>query len=74
MFNRIDIHGCSSSEAKVQLDNYLNSLPATAKEVTVIHGYSSKVLQQYVRIQYKHKRVARRILTMNAGETILQLK
>ena len=43
-------------------------------EITVIHGYSSKVLQQYVRKQYHHKRARRKILTMNAGETIILLK
>lgn len=39
-----------------------------------IHGYSSKILQQFIRKQYKHKRAGRHILTMNAGETIIQLK
>ena len=57
MFNQIDIHGCTTIEAKIRLDNY-----------------SSKILQQFIRKQYKHKRAGRRILTMNAGETIIQLK
>ena len=72
MFNQIDIHGCTTIEAKIRLDNYLNSLSPNTKEITVVHGYSSKILQQFIRKQYKH--AGRRILTMNAGETIIQLK
>ena len=74
MFNQIDIHGCTTIEAKIRLDNYLNSLSPNTKEITVVHGYSSKILQQFIRQQYKHKRAGRRILTMPAGETIIQLK
>ena len=74
MFNQIDIHGCTPNEAKVKLDNYLNSLNPLINEVTVIHGYSSKILQNYVRKQYKHKKILRKILTMNDGTTILILK
>lgn len=74
MFNQIDIHGCTTLEAKSRLDNYINALGSNVHEITVIHGYSSRILQQYVRKQYKHKRVGRKILTLNAGETIIQLK
>lgn len=74
MFNQIDIHGCTKTEAKIRLDNYINSLSSYTTEITVIHGYSSKVLQQYVRKQYKHKRIAHKILTINQGETIIILK
>ena len=74
MFNSIDLHGCSVSEAKLQLDKYISGLSNNASEVTVIHGYSSSILANFVRKQYKHKRVARKILTMNRGETILVLK
>lgn len=74
MFNTIDIHGCSATEAKIRLDNYLNNLSNTTTEITIIHGYSSKVLQQYVRKTYKHKRILRKILTMNPGETVIILK
>lgn len=75
MFNTIDIHGYTISEAKVELDNYISSLPASTTELTVIHGYiSGSNLQSFVRKQYRHKRIVRVILTMNNGETILILK
>lgn len=74
MFSTIDLHGYTKQEAKVQLDNYLNSLSKGQHEVTVIHGYSSNILQNYIQKQYKHKRLTRKILTMNKGETILVIK
>lgn len=74
MFNEIDIHGCTTLEAKVRLDNYLNQLSAFVSEITIIHGYSSKILQQYVRKQYQHKKIKRKILTMNQGVTIFAIK
>lgn len=74
MFNQIDIHGCTTIEAKIRHDNYLNSLSPNTKEITVVHGYSSKILQQFIRKQYKHKRAGRRILTMNAGRNDHSIK
>lgn len=74
MFDQIDIHGCTTIEAKVKLDNFLNNLNPLINEVTIIHGYSSKILQQYVRTQYKHKKILRKILTINKGTTILVIK
>lgn len=72
MFNIIDIHGLNTSESKVLLDKTINTM--RTGELKVIHGYSSNVLQTFVRKQYKHKKVASRILSMNPGETILVIK
>lgn len=66
----IDLHGYTKQEAKVQLDHFINGLAKDHHEITVIHGYSSSILQTYVQRQYKHKRIKRKILTMNKGETI----
>ena len=64
MLSTIDLHGCSQSEAKVKLD----------KEVTIVHGYSSSILLNYVRKKYSHPRIERKILTLNKGETVFILK
>lgn len=74
MNKQIDIHNCTIIEAKIKLDNFFDKLTLIDKEVSIIHGYSSKILQQYVRKQYKHKKIQRKILTMNPGETIIILK
>lgn len=70
MFYTIDLHGCTKQEAKVQLDRCLLNLPAGQHEITVIHGYSTKVLLDLVQKQYHHKRLLRKILTLNKGETV----
>lgn len=70
MFYTIDLHGYTRQEAKVQLNRYLSNLPAGQHEITVIHGYSSTVLLDFVQKQYRHKRLLRKILTLNKGETI----
>ena len=68
MLSTIDLHGCSQSEAKVKGTSIL------VKEVTVIHGYSSSILLNYVRKKYSHPRIERKILTLNKGETVFILK
>lgn len=68
----LDLHGCNKIEAKIKLDNYLNN--TIYHEVSIIHGYSSNILSNYVRKTYKHQRIKKRILTMNKGETIYLLK
>ena len=74
MFREIDLHGYSKVEAKGRLTSYLNSLPQGQYELTVIHGYSSTVLKNFVQKEFKHKRVIKKILTMNKGETIYIVK
>lgn len=74
MFSTIDLHGCTRQEAKVQLDHYIDSLSSSPHEVTVIHGYSSTVLKNFVQKQYHHQRLKRKILTLNQGETILVIQ
>ena len=48
MLSTIDLHGCSQSEAKVKLDHFLKGTSILVKEVTIVHGYSS-ILLNYVR-------------------------
>lgn len=74
MLSTIDLHGCSQSEAKVKLDHFLKGSSVLVKEVTVIHGYSSSILLNYVRKKYSHPRIERKILTLNEGETVFILK
>jgi DNA-nicking Smr family endonuclease len=71
----IDIHNMKRAEAKRYLEQFLSRANGNVREVTVIHGYSSgTVLQQMVRNSLKHSRIKRKVLTMNPGVTILELK
>ncbi len=74
MFYSIDIHSMTKTEAKVAIDNYIDSMSGLCQEIEVIHGYSSTILRDYVRKQYRHKKVGRKILTTNPGVTILTIK
>jgi len=70
MFKTIDIHGMTTSQAKKRLEQAITTAPSKC-EITVIHGYhGGQALQNMVR-KLKHSRIKQKILSMNAGETIL---
>ena len=74
IYAKIDIHGLSETEAKVYLDQMLQSMPKEIVEVTVSHGYrSGNVLQNFIRKKYQNKKIVRKIISVNPGETIFQL-
>ena len=71
----VDVHGMTTAQAKQALERLLSSLPKEYSEVLVLHGYHmGTALQQMVRKQLKHPRLARVCLTLNPGETRLVLK
>ena len=74
-YAKIDLHGKTAIEAKIYLDQMLDSLPKGIVEVTISHGYRlGNVLQNFVRKNYRHKKIAQKMLSENPGETILKLK
>jgi len=63
------------SEAKTALERLISSADKGVAEIIVIHGYSGgQVLANMVRSKLKHKRIERKILSMNQGETTLVIK
>ncbi len=74
-YAKIDLHGMTESEARVYLDQMLTSLPKSIVEVTISHGYRlGAVLQNFVRKKYQHKKISKKMISTNPGETILQIK
>jgi len=76
MIKEINIHGMVESDALKELERFIVNCDETVKEILVIHGYrSGVVLKEMVRNQNKlrSKRIKKRKLTMNQGETILEL-
>ena len=70
-----DIHGMQTAEAKTALERLISSADKSIAEITVIHGYSGgRALVNMVRNKLKHKRIERKILSMNQGETTLMIK
>jgi len=75
VFAKIDLHGKSEVEAKIYLDQMLESLPKSIVEVTISHGYRlGNVLQNFVRKKYRHKKVGQKLISSNPGETIFKIK
>lgn len=73
-FASIDLHGHTVESARKLLTSELKRLPADVRELTVIHGYhGGTALMQFVR-SYKNKRIEKKILGLNNGETIFLLK
>ncbi len=71
----IDVHGMTVAEAKSALTNLLNSCDKSTHEIDVLHGYrGGTALLNFVRKEFKHKRLERRILSLNQGMTTLVIK
>lgn len=72
----VNIHDMTELEALKYLEKFLAKLDDNIKEVRVIHGYhGGNKLQEMVRNKNKlrSKKIYRRKLTKNQGETILEL-
>lgn len=76
LYNKeLDLHNMSVAEARRYLKSELNKLPNHIREVTIIHGYrSGKELQTFIRHQFNHKRIERKVLELNQGMTTLMIK
>lgn len=69
----LDLHGYTVTEAKVAIDNMIKSISGPMNELVIVHGYSSNVLQTFVRKQYRNSKIKQKIITINQGETIFLL-
>lgn len=71
---KVDLHGLTVIESKIKLDKTIDALSWDYDSVLVVHGYHSDILLNYVRKEYKHKRLKLKILPfLNQGETTLVL-
>lgn len=72
MFKEIDLHGMDYIEAKVFLKQYFDRLEKGKFEILIIHGYQrGSTLQNYVRKEFKHKRIHRKLVELNPGHTTI---
>lgn len=71
---KLDIHGEEKRLALKKVQKLLTSLSDDYGELHVVHGYQhGRILQNAIRNELKHKRIKRKILTLNHGETIFLL-
>jgi dsDNA-specific endonuclease/ATPase MutS2 len=76
MILTIDIHGMVEFDAIKTLEKFIANAPKNCAEIIVIHGYTQgSILKDMVRNPNKlrSRRIKKRKLTMNQGETILEL-
>ncbi len=72
----IDIHGLTEQMAIKTLEKFIVSCDNSISEIVVIHGYhGGNALKDMVRNPNKlrSKKIRKRKLSLNQGETILQL-
>lgn len=71
----VDLHTMTVAEARQYLKSTLNSMPRHIREVRIIHGYrGGRELQKFVRHEFNHKKVERKILELNQGMTTYMIK
>ena len=71
----VDVHGMTVSEVKSELSRLLSTCDKSTHEIDVIHGcHGGTALLNFIRRDFKHPRLARKILTLNNGMTTLVLK
>lgn len=71
----VDLHGMTVREAERELSRILGAADKRIVEVVVIHGHTGgTALRDFVRKDFRHRRVTQRILSMNPGVTSLMLR
>ena len=71
---RVDLHGMTVIESKIELNHILDSISWDYTDVLVVHGYHSHILMDFVRNEYKHKRIKKLEYSLNPGDTSFILK
>ncbi|MBR2827382.1 MAG: GNAT family N-acetyltransferase [Erysipelotrichaceae bacterium] len=74
MKERIDLHEMTVIESKIALNHLLETLPFKCTELLVVHGYHSHVLMDFVRNEYTHARIKKKVFSLNPGDTTFVLK
>ncbi|MCF7925865.1 MAG: Smr/MutS family protein [Candidatus Izimaplasma sp.] len=72
----LDVHGMTKDQAKVEIEKFIARLSNEVKEVRIIHGFhTGSVLRESIQSTHfiRSKRIKRKKLTMNRGETIFEL-
>ena len=71
----VGLHNLTVPDGKRTLERTVMAAPNNVKEIIVIHGFHrGKDMLNMVRNQFKCRKVAKKVLTLNQGITILVLK
>jgi hypothetical protein len=69
----LDIHGMTIIESKIYLTQMLDAISNDYNEMVVVHGYHGRVLLNFIRNEFYHKRINRKLISLNPGQTIFLL-
>lgn len=71
----VDLHEMHVAEAAYYLEKAIDTAPEYIKVVEVVHGFhKGKAILNMVRKEFKHPRIERKYLVLNAGITRFELK
>lgn len=73
-YQTVDLHGMTLEDAKATLIYTLGVVDLDIKCLVVVHGYhSGQVLKNFVRREFKHKDIEKKV-NLDAARTIFVLK
>lgn len=71
----IDLHEMTVAEAAYYLEKEIDTAPEYVKVIEIIHGFhKGNAILNMVRKEFKHPRIERKYLGLNAGITKFELK
>ena len=71
----INLHYMPLIQAQREMNRILKTCPKDTDEIEVIHGYhNGDRILRYIRFELKNPRISRKILGLNNGVTLIELK
>lgn len=71
----INLHDMPLIQAQREMNRLLKTCPKDTDEIEVIHGYhNGDRILRYIRFELKNPRISRKILGLNNGVTLIELK
>ena len=71
----INLHDMPLIQAQREMNRILKTCPKDTDEIEVIHGYhNGDRILRYIRFELKNPRISRKILGLNNGVTLIELK
>lgn len=71
----INLHDMPLIQAQREMNRLLKTCPKDTDEIEVIHGYhNGDRILRYIRFELKNPRISRKILGLNNGVTVIELK
>ena len=71
----INLHDMPLIQAQREMNRLLKTCPKDTDEIEVIHGYhNGDRILRYIRFELKNPRISKKILGLNNGVTVIELK